>query len=401
MKVLDLFSGIGGFSLGLSWAGFETVAFCEIEEYPRKILARHWPGVPIHKDIRELDGTQYRGTVDVICGGFPCQPFSLAGKRTGKADDRDLWPEMFRVIREVQPAWVIGENVAGFVNMELDRTLSDLESAGYACQTFDIPAVGVDAKHIRHRVWIVANASGGRCSEQSEGENKQPRGTETISTGAIPDTDSRRPHTKQISQSQREGALHPDRDGAVRHVAKTNNDRQQRPGKGGGCCSESSKERHNPSRGSQDVANSSSQGLEGGERPQDARQSFPIVAVGGESFGDLSDCERGCGKGAGPAISGQPRPVRWEPEPGVGRVVNGLPGRVDRIKGLGNSVVPQIPHILGDYIMAEHMNQMHFGGPEHERESPKNSSNDPGRRATPGTAGAGASDHHHHRKREP
>ena len=135
LKVLDLFSGIGGFSLGLERAGMETVAFCEIEEYPRKVLAKHWPGVPIHKDIRKLDGTQYRGTVDVICGGFPCQPFSHAGKRGGKDDDRDLWPEMLRVIREVQPTWVIGENVAGFINMELDRTLSDLEDEGYACQT--------------------------------------------------------------------------------------------------------------------------------------------------------------------------------------------------------------------------------------------------------------------------
>ena len=112
MRVLDLFSGIGGFSLGLERAGMKTIAFCEQDEYCQKVLKKHWPDVPIHNDIRELDGTQYRGAVDVVCGGFPCQPFSQAGKRAGKDDDRDLWPEMFRIIREVQPARVIGENVA-------------------------------------------------------------------------------------------------------------------------------------------------------------------------------------------------------------------------------------------------------------------------------------------------
>ena len=173
MKVLDLFSGIGGFSLGLGRAGMETVQFCEIDNYCQKVLAKHWPGIPIHDDIRTLDGEQFRGAVGVVCGGFPCQPFSSAGKRAGKNDDRDLWPEMYRIIREVQPAWVVGENVAGFVDMELDRTLSDLENSGYACQTFEIPACAVAAHHQRMRVWIVAqrtDADPGGAGERDTGE---------------------------------------------------------------------------------------------------------------------------------------------------------------------------------------------------------------------------------------
>ena len=130
MRVLDLFSGIGGFSLGLERAGMETVAFCEIEEFPRKVLAKHWPGVPIHKDIRDLKGDAI-GPVDLICGGYPCQPFSTAGKRRGKEDDRHLWPEYLRLIREIRPTWVIGENVAGHISMGLDQVLADLEGEGY------------------------------------------------------------------------------------------------------------------------------------------------------------------------------------------------------------------------------------------------------------------------------
>jgi len=136
MKVLDLFSGIGGFSLGLERAGMETVAFCEIEEYPRRVLAKHWPDVPIYNDVRTLtkerldsDGI---GPIDLICGGYPCQPFSTAGKRRGAEDDRHLWPEVNRLISEYRPSWFIGENVAGHISMGLDQVLSDLEGQDYA-----------------------------------------------------------------------------------------------------------------------------------------------------------------------------------------------------------------------------------------------------------------------------
>ena len=158
VRVLDLFSGIGGFSLGLESAGMETVAFCEQNKFCQKILAQHWPTLPIHSDITELNGYEYRGSVELVCGGFPCQPFSVAGKQLGAEDDRALWPEMLRVIREVAPRWVIGENVSGIIPMELDKVLSDLEGEGYTCWTLVLPACAVDAHHRRDRVWVLAHS---------------------------------------------------------------------------------------------------------------------------------------------------------------------------------------------------------------------------------------------------
>lgn len=164
MNVLDLFSGIGGFSLGLERAGMRTVAFCEIEPFCRKVLAKHWPNVKQYTDVRTLTAEQLRAdgiTVDVICGGFPCQPFSISGEghgaRLGKSDDRYLWPEYLRIIEELRPTWVIGENVIGIVDMALDNVLADLEGIGYSARAFDIPACAVGAEHKRRRVWIVAN----------------------------------------------------------------------------------------------------------------------------------------------------------------------------------------------------------------------------------------------------
>jgi DNA (cytosine-5)-methyltransferase 1 len=176
LRVLDLFSGIGGFSLGLErTGGFETVAFCEIEEYPRRVLAKHWPGTPIHLDVRKLTGADI-GPVDVICGGYPCQPFSTAGKRQGADDDRHLWPEFMRLVAELRPAWVIGENVAGHISMGLDDVLADLEAENYAARPFVIPACAVGASHRRDRVWTVAHPA----SEQDR--RRQQR---TLSTHAF------------------------------------------------------------------------------------------------------------------------------------------------------------------------------------------------------------------------
>ena len=153
MNVLDLFSGIGGFSLGLERAGMRTVAFVEQDEYCQRVLRKHWPAVPIHPDVRTLPCI---GGIDLVCGGFPCQPWSHAGKQLGAADDRHLWPAMLEVIRRERPAWVLGENVVGLINLGLDAVLSDLEASAYAVRTFDIPAGAVDAPHIRRRLWIVA-----------------------------------------------------------------------------------------------------------------------------------------------------------------------------------------------------------------------------------------------------
>lgn len=138
-----------------------TVAFCEIDPYCRAVLKKHWPDVPCYEDVRTIP----RIGCDLICGGFPCQPWSVAGKQRGTADDRHLWPAMLEVIRRERPAWVIGENVAGIVKLGLDQVLADLEGEGYAARTFGIPAVGVGANHRRHRIWIVAHSE----------RNQQPR----------------------------------------------------------------------------------------------------------------------------------------------------------------------------------------------------------------------------------
>lgn len=160
MNHLSLFSGIGGLDLAAEMAGFRTVGQCEWADYPTKVLEKHWPDVPRWRDIRTLTGESFyektgMRTVDVISGGFPCQPFSVAGKRRGKEDDRYLWPEMLRVISKLRPAWVVGENVAGIVNMALDQVLSDLENEGYTIQALIIPACAVDAPHRRDRCAII------------------------------------------------------------------------------------------------------------------------------------------------------------------------------------------------------------------------------------------------------
>lgn len=165
---LSLFSGIGGLDLAAEMAGFRTVGQCEWADYPTKVLEKHWPDVPRWRDIRTLTGDDFYEqtglrTVNVISGGFPCQPFSVAGKRRGKADDRYLWPEMFRVISEIRPAWVVGENVAGIINMALDQAYDDLENEGYSVQAFVIPACSVDAPHRRDRCAIVAYRDEIRC----------------------------------------------------------------------------------------------------------------------------------------------------------------------------------------------------------------------------------------------
>jgi DNA (cytosine-5)-methyltransferase 1 len=189
MKSIELFAGIGGISLAAEWAGIETVAFCERDTFCQKVLNKHWPDVPIFDDVCTLNRKMLEekgviepgGTIDIISGGFPCQPFSVAGKRKGKDDDRDLWHEMFRLIQELQPTWVVGENVANFVNMELERSLVDLEREGYETQAFLIPATGVGANHKRERCFILAYRKGKQSSstyerEFSKKEQKQFRG---------------------------------------------------------------------------------------------------------------------------------------------------------------------------------------------------------------------------------
>lgn len=231
MRVLDLFSGIGGISLGLENAGMCTQAFCEIEPYCQNILKKHWPKIPIYKDIRTLNGKTFKGKIDLVCGGYPCQPFSCAGKRKGENDSRHLWPEMFRVIQESKPSWVIAENVRGHVFNGFDTVAAQLESEGFTVWPFLIPACAVGSPQKRERVWI-------------------------------------------ISYSASQGLLSAAQAGI--HCRKT----IPRP-------------RHEQS------------------------QRFS----------------------------------KWHPEPGVARVADGIPYRVDRIKALGNSAIPQIAELIGITIL--------------------------------------------------
>jgi len=185
LKILDLFSGLGGFSLGLERTGqFKTVAFCEIDKYCTLLLQKHWKGTKIYNDVKEItkerleaDGIE---SPDIITGGFPCQPFSVAGKQKGTSDDRHLWPEMFRIIQEFTPRWVVGENVKGITNIQdgmvFETVCTDLEGAGYEVRTFNIPAAGVNAPHRRERMWIVAHAKRFNEIEPIRGSNETQRG---------------------------------------------------------------------------------------------------------------------------------------------------------------------------------------------------------------------------------
>lgn len=200
---LSLFSGIGGLDLAAEMAGFTTVGQCEWAEFQTKVLEKHWPDVPRWRDIRTLTGDDFYNrtglrTVDVVFGGFPCQPFSVAGKQGGKDDDRYLWPEMLRVIRELSPLWVVGENVPGIINLALDEVCASLESAGYEVQPFVIPACGVDAPHRRERVFIVANAIDGGCAMRRHRELAA-----ASETGACRDSE-RRGIAEPVEQKRRE-----------------------------------------------------------------------------------------------------------------------------------------------------------------------------------------------------
>lgn len=160
----ELFAGIGGFSLAAKWTGWENVFLVEIDPWLRNKLKMNFKGTHIYGDIKGFKGTEYKGRIDVLSGGFPCQPFSFSGQRKGPGDDRYLWPEMLRICREIRPRFVVAENVPGIISLELDHVLADLENEGYTCwPPFVIPACAAGADHRRDRVWVVAHADGHGC----------------------------------------------------------------------------------------------------------------------------------------------------------------------------------------------------------------------------------------------
>jgi DNA (cytosine-5)-methyltransferase 1 len=176
----SLFSGIGGFDLASEWMGWDNLFHCEWNEFGQKVLKHYWPSAESFNDITKTDFTKYANKIDILTGGFPCQPYSTAGKRLGKEDDRHLWPEMLRVIREVRPRWVVGENVRGLVNwsggLVFDEVQADLEAQGYEVQPFILPACAVNAPHRRERVWFIANSKHDRESRIAREYEAEGRG---------------------------------------------------------------------------------------------------------------------------------------------------------------------------------------------------------------------------------
>ena len=307
---LDLFSGIGGFALAARWVGWETVGFCEIDPYCQKVLRKHWPDVPIYEDVTQLDGRPHRGAVDIITGGFPCQDISLAGKGAGIDGERSgLWSHLARLIGEIRPAYAVLENVSALLGRGLDRVAGDLAEIGYDCEWHCIPASAVGAPHRRDRIWIVAYpiSDGGRTD-----------------AGAQPRSETER------SQLQQENwqALPGDAEKARGDLADTNEFRRNRsPTK------QRSQGRQISTRNS-DVADS-----EGDLRrtPRHERSETPD--------GCSTDTDTNCKPKIRIAESWQ-ECDQWAIEPDVGRVADGVPRRVDRLRGLGNAIVPQVAEMI-------------------------------------------------------
>jgi DNA (cytosine-5)-methyltransferase 1 len=301
LKHLDLFSGIGGFSLGLEATGyFDTVAFCDYDPYCQKVLRKHWPWVTIYDDVKELNSERLQANghnkIDIITGGYPCQPFSIAGRQKGEQDPRHVWPEMFRLVKELRPTWVIGENVSGHIKLGLDTVLENLESEGYSARAFSISASSIGAVHQRERVWILAHS---RCTQhersffgsQDEDETRE----ETTNKS------ERSSETSYFDVADTEGIVSNGREHR-QHTEERDTERQAR-------------------RESSNVAHTDIEGLEGRWSQCELREGQEEGKIGWSQW--------------------------WESEPSVGRVAHGVPKRVDRLKSLGNSLVPMIPYYIG------------------------------------------------------
>ena len=306
MRVLDLFSGIGGFTLGLDSTGFfKTIKFVEKDKYCQKVLKKNFPNIPIEEDIKNVKGKE--GDADVIVGGFPCQPMSVAGKRKGTDDDRYLWPEMFRLIKQIKPQFVIGENVQGIINIQngmvLRQVQDDLESEGFEVQCFVIPASGIGAWHQRKRVWIIG------CN---------------ISNSNISAETKRRQHEIDEKTSP----------------SRTNNKR--------GGISHGRQRCVQSTRQSEDVSNTNSglrrRGTTIGESRENKVWGF-YSEKEKQTRVDIRSKAVGCNVAPG-------KETWWQIESNICGIPNGISyeldkNRANRIKALGNAIVPQIARELG------------------------------------------------------
>ena len=342
LRHVDLCSGIGGFSLGFEWAQLSTpILFCDTEPWCRKILAKNFPNVPIATDVKELanDPERLVPDCDILTAGYPCQPFSVAGKQKGTEDDRHIWPFIFRIVAQKRPTWCVFENVHGHIAMGLDQVLADLESEGYSTRTFVVPACGVNAPHKRDRLWIVAysNSDDGRHGSSTKSQGRQSRMEHRSGSQRQPIQEpNKNVADTTILGSQEHGHGKPDEFVHVSEdVADTNNARQS--SSSGRGQNNRNEEGHDIGRSGENVANSSGEGSQGrlSGRSNSERQSF----VG----------QSGCSS----STYGQSGEDWWAVEPNVRRVAHGIPKRVDRIKGLGNAIVPQIAMNIGLAIKEE------------------------------------------------
>jgi len=410
LKILDLFSGLGGFSLGLERTGrYKTVAFCEIDKYCTLLLQKHWKGIKVYNDVKKItkEGFEADGieSPDIITGGFPCQPFSVAGKQKGTSDDRHLWPEMFRIIKAFKPRFVIGENVPGIVNIQdgvvFETVCTDLESQGYEVQPFNIPAAAVGAPHQRKRIWIIATLADSVSnderreisrSDEEKGRVQEEHRSKDSASGIFSRTSEIRKSNNGYEAMENSGRTLQQgssiREKNEDEVGKENANQHQRSSSS----SESNvanadtrlsdgQKKELQSRGQtsifsregEDVANAksiSSDGREIGQHSEESREKRKIgIEVGGVSSDRQklanTDSERLEGLGqsrsqfnetssstsSSEERQGQVGQGWWEFEPNVGRVAHGVPGRVHRLKALGNSIVPQIAEEIGRAII--------------------------------------------------
>lgn len=333
MSHVDLCSGIGGFALGFEWAGLsKPVLFCDIEPWSRKVLAKHWPDVPIAHDVKELanDPTRLVPDCDILTAGYPCQPFSVAGKQRGTEDDRHLWPFISQIIAQKRPAWCVLENVYGHVALGLDEVLADLEAQDYAARAFIVPACAVNAPHRRDRLWIIGRNVG----------NSEHDGSSAATVSGKHGQDEAGCAEGQSASEQSEGASEPG------HYANVGNAAHN--GRNGGAA-QAQRER------AAHQSDQSRSGLWGksigsGQNVADTDNEGSQGRLSGRQGAEWQG-EHGHARCSG-AAHRQPAKDWWAVEPAMGRVAHGIPGRVDRLKGLGNAIVPSIAMQIGLTIKA-------------------------------------------------
>jgi DNA (cytosine-5)-methyltransferase 1 len=347
LTVLDLFSGIGGFSLGLErTGGFETIQFCEFDPKAQLVLKKHWPDVPIHDDIRTISPEPF--SADVVCGGFPCQDISSAGRGVGIIGERSgLWSEMARVIGVVRPKWVIAENVSALRSKGLALVLQDLDALGYDAEWHCIPASAIGAPHRRDRVWVIARNKisnpyprhHGRSTKQGgehEGAKIDPRGSEdSLESGTI------MAYPKQSGTGDESEPT-----GGQRGESSNSGEAAIRQGDGealpGGTDATGSTIRNPDGHGESALpVDDEASGVQGDVADSTGHRSNG--RTGGEYNPQTRQGEVG--------TKGGPYGGHWTTEPDVGRVAHGVPGRVDRLKQLGNAIVPQIATLIGQKVL--------------------------------------------------